>query len=318
MNKLAGTNPVPMPPPLAPKAIRTPPTLPTSVPPPLSPSPIQKEDQSQKSNDINKSLPEGFDSSLDPSTLKDRFFQFMNGPREHLVTKEQAKLDKLEMMLLNLNTAIHAKLSQPQASSAASSGPSQAQLQQLMTNSNGGALNSQYRTQPGLETPQFKSVKKRKAESQLTIDETEELLKRRVNEDEIKFRDGGGKPVAYIDNYTANKNAVEVLGFDGWSDLIISSSVLVATVEGDKFSYEVVVLMRMYLENGSFREDFGFGKSTRSSKGESLAMALKAAATMARKRLWKLCGEYMGNSLYDKNYVEEVSKRRKNWTSAKK
>jgi hypothetical protein len=262
MSKLVATNPVPMSPPLAPKAIRTPPTLPTSVPPPLPQSPIQKEDQSQQSNDFNKSLPEGFDSSLDPSTLKDRFFQFMNGPREHLVTKEQAKLDKLEMMLLNLNTAINAKLSQPQASSA---GPSQAQLQQLMTNSNSGALNSQYRTQPGLETPQFKSVKKRKAESQSTIDETEELLKRRVNEDEIKFRDGCGKPVAYIDNYTANKNAVEVLGFDGWSDLIISSSVLVASVDGDKFSYEVV-LMRMYLEKGSFREDFGFGKSTRSSK----------------------------------------------------
>jgi muconolactone delta-isomerase len=46
-------------------------------------------------------------------------------------------------------------------------------------------------------------------------------------------------------------------------------------------------------------------------KGESLAMALKAAATMARKRLWKLCGEYMGNSLYDTNYVEEVNKKRK-------
>jgi recombination DNA repair RAD52 pathway protein len=40
-------------------------------------------------------------------------------------------------------------------------------------------------------------------------------------------------------------------------------------------------------------------------------MALKAAATMARKRLWKLCGEYMGNSLYDTNYVEEVNKKRK-------
>jgi recombination DNA repair RAD52 pathway protein len=89
--------------------------------------------------------------------------------------------------------------------------------------------------------------------------------------------------VAYIDNYTATKNAVEVLGYDGWSYVIVSSSVLVATVDGDKYSFEAVVLMRMYLENGSFREDYGFGKATKSSKGESLVSALKTAATRQEK-----------------------------------
>lgn len=313
---------------MAPKNIRVPPpppSHPSSVPPPqpqlqqkMEPAKLNSTPPpppplvSDKATDIH-AFPmqmDGFVSALDPTTFKDKFLDFMSKPRDDFVTKEQAKLDKLEMMLMNLNNAIHSKASQPQPQP-------QAQLQQLMANNNGGSLNGQYRTQPGLECAPFKSVKKRKAESQLEKDETEELLKRKVAEEEVKFRDGGGRPVAYIDNYTATKNAVEVLGYDGWSDFIVNSSVLVASVDGDKYSFEVVVLMRMYLENGSFREDYGFGKATKTSKGESLVSALKAAATMARKRLWRLCGEYMGNSLYDKNYVEEVNKRRK-LMSAKK
>jgi DNA recombination protein Rad52 len=172
---------------------------------------------------------------------------------------------------------------------------------------------SQYRAQPGLETPTFKSIKKRKAEGNLKKDETEELLKRRVSDSDIKWKDS----CPYIDKYSATKNAQEALGYDGWSDFIVSSSVVTSTVQGDKYYYEVVVLMRMYLENGSYREDFGFGKSTRSSKGESLAMAFKSAATMARKRLWRLCGEYMGNTVYDKSHTSEVLKRQREAASSK-
>jgi DNA recombination protein Rad52 len=308
--QLPPTN-VSVPPPMAPRSINMPPPVLNPTPsqpwinkiesrstPPLLP-PLVSDKEKQTPNQTTRAYSvqtEDFNSSLDANLFKDKFLEYIKSPRDDMVTKEQAKLDKLELMIMNMNNAINSKLSQPN------------QIQAQPQTVSGGSVTGQYKAQPGLEIPLFKSVKKRKAESGVEKDETEELLKRKVDESEIKIKDGS----PYIDNYTATKNATEILGYDGWSDIIVSSSVLVASVENSKYYYEVVVLMRMFLENGSYREDYGFGKATRSSKGEALVMALKSAATMARKRLWRLCGEYMGNCLYDKKYTEEViAKRRK-------
>ena len=71
--------------------------------------------------------------------------------------------------------------------------------------------------------------------------------------------------------------------------------ILVAALDvNNKFNCEIVVLMRMHMENGCFREDYGFGRAIKTQKGEALTSTLEAAATMTTKRLWRLCGEYFG------------------------
>ena len=73
-----------------------------------------------------------------------------------------------------------------------------------------------------------------------------------------------------------------------------------------RFSVGVSAIVRVTLRNGAFQEDVGFGTGENRSRGAAIESAKKEAISDARKRALRLFGNALGNSIYDREYLETL------------
>lgn len=121
---------------------------------------------------------------------------------------------------------------------------------------------------------------------------------------------GGGK-VHYIAAEKVINLANDVFGFNGWSSSIQNVQIDFCDehVGTGKISLGLSTIVRVTLRDGTYHEDIGYGH-IENCKGKAAAFekAKKEAATDALKRALRNFGNMLGNCLYDKDYLQKVTK----------
>ncbi|KAJ2763358.1 DNA repair protein rad52, partial [Coemansia nantahalensis] len=119
----------------------------------------------------------------------------------------------------------------------------------------------------------------------------------------------GGSRLSYVEGWRVISIANEVFGFDGWRSSIQTLNIdFMDAIEGGRFNVGASCVMRITLSDGSYREDVGYGTiENAKSKGQALEKVKKEASTDALKRAMRQFGNVLGNCLYDKEYVKNVT-----------
>lgn len=135
-----------------------------------------------------------------------------------------------------------------------------------------------------------------------------EKLKGKVPKDQTLKRPGPGNvSLTYLPSYQAIRNANEVFTPSGWACEIKSiKSVEKRDTTKNQFTCSTECIVRVYAL-GTFHEDIGHGSGAMPTAEMAKEKAEKEAVSDARKRSLKNFGDYMGNSLYDKKYLSELS-----------
>ncbi|KAG9306368.1 hypothetical protein G9A89_018251 [Geosiphon pyriformis] len=136
-------------------------------------------------------------------------------------------------------------------------------------------------------------------------------LTQRLGPEYVASRPGpGGAKVYYLEGWKAMNLANEVFGFNGWSSNITEITIDFVDEVGDgRVSIGVSAIVKVFLRDGTFHEDIGYGNvDNAKSKAQAFAKAKKEAITDATKRALKTFGNIMGNCMYDKNYLQQIQK----------
>ncbi len=121
---------------------------------------------------------------------------------------------------------------------------------------------------------------------------------------------GGGQKVHYITAEKVIGLANEVFGFNGWSSSIVNFQVdYIDELPQQRVNMGISVVVRVTLRDGTYHEDIGYGH-IENAKGKAAAFekTKKEATTDALKRALRLFGNVLGNCVYDKTYLANVTK----------
>ncbi|KAK7415375.1 DNA repair protein rad52 [Neonectria punicea] len=137
-------------------------------------------------------------------------------------------------------------------------------------------------------------------------------LDKQLGPEYISARAGpGGAKVHYLTAEKCITLANEVFGFNGWSSSIQNIQVDFAdeNPQTQRVSIGLSVIVRITLRDGTFHEDIGYG-SIENAKGKAMAFekAKKEGTTDGMKRALRSFGNVLGNCIYDKDYVKQVTK----------
>ncbi|CAK7269852.1 DNA repair protein rad52 [Sporothrix epigloea] len=137
-------------------------------------------------------------------------------------------------------------------------------------------------------------------------------LEKQLGPEYLSARAGpSGQKVHYVAAEKVISLANEVFGFNGWSSSIqnIQIDFVDEHPQTLKISVGLSVIVRVTLRDGSYHEDIGYGH-IENCKGKAAAFekAKKEGTTDALKRALRNFGNVLGNCIYDKKYVERVSK----------
>ncbi|CAK7204536.1 DNA repair protein rad52 [Sporothrix eucalyptigena] len=137
-------------------------------------------------------------------------------------------------------------------------------------------------------------------------------LEKQLGPEYLSARSGpSGQKVHYIAAEKVITLANEVFGFNGWSSSIqnIQIDFVDEHPQTFKISVGLSVIVRVTLRDGTYHEDIGYGH-IENCKGKAAAFekAKKEGTTDALKRALRSFGNVLGNCIYDKKYVERVSK----------
>jgi DNA repair and recombination protein RAD52 len=121
----------------------------------------------------------------------------------------------------------------------------------------------------------------------------------------------GGSKVHYLAAEKSIALANEVFGFNGWSSQIrdVQVDFIDENEHNQKVSLGLSVIVRVTLRDGTFHEDIGYGH-IENCKGKAAAFekSKKEGTTDALKRTLRNFGNVLGNCLYDKDYINKVTK----------
>ena len=121
---------------------------------------------------------------------------------------------------------------------------------------------------------------------------------------------GGGK-VHYLAAEKAINLANEVFGFNGWSSSVQNMQIdfVDENPQNGKITLGLSATVRVTLRDGTYHEDIGYGH-TENVKGKAAAFdkAKKEGVTDGLKRALRNFGNVLGNCLYDKDYLQKVTK----------
>lgn len=162
-------------------------------------------------------------------------------------------------------------------------------------------------------TNPFEEVKPRISEyTAQEIATLQSRLEKQLGPEYISSRPGaGGQKVHYVAAEKCIQLANEIFGFNGWSSQI--KEVQVDFVEENpttlKVSLGLSVIVRVTLRDGTYHEDIGYGH-IENCKGKAAAFekAKKEGTTDALKRSLRNFGNVLGNCIYDKEYLKNVTK----------
>jgi DNA repair and recombination protein RAD52 len=137
-------------------------------------------------------------------------------------------------------------------------------------------------------------------------------LDKQLGPEYISARAGpGGTKVHYLTAEKCITLANEVFGFNGWSSSIQNIQVDFAdeNPQTQRVSIGLSVIVRVTLRDGTYHEDIGYG-SIENAKGKAMAFekAKKEGTTDGLKRALRSFGNVLGNCIYDKDYVKQVTK----------
>ncbi|TKX21384.1 DNA repair and recombination protein rhm52 [Elsinoe australis] len=137
-------------------------------------------------------------------------------------------------------------------------------------------------------------------------------LDKQLGPEYISTRQGqGGGRVHYIAGEKVINLANEVFGFNGWSSSIqqVQVDFVDENPNSGKVDLGLSVIVRITLKDGTYHEDIGYGR-IENCKGKGIAFekAKKEGATDGLKRALRNFGKVLGNCLYDKDYLQKVSK----------
>ncbi|KAF1988086.1 hypothetical protein K402DRAFT_392359 [Aulographum hederae CBS 113979] len=136
-------------------------------------------------------------------------------------------------------------------------------------------------------------------------------LNKQLGPEYLSARPGaGGSKVYYVSGEKVINLANEVFGFNGWSTSIQNVQIdFCDELQGGKVSLGLSIIMRVTLKDGTYHEDIGYGQ-IENAKGKAAAFekAKKEGATDALKRTLRNFGNVLGNCVYDKDYLNKVSK----------
>ena len=137
-------------------------------------------------------------------------------------------------------------------------------------------------------------------------------LEKQLGPEYLSSRSGpSGQRVHYVAAEKVIGLANEVFGFNGWSSSI--QNIQIDFVDENPQTYRISVglsvIMRVTLRDGTYHEDIGYGH-IENCKGKAAAFekAKKEGTTDALKRALRNFGNVLGNCIYDKTYVDRVSK----------
>ncbi|RCI08978.1 hypothetical protein L249_5039 [Ophiocordyceps polyrhachis-furcata BCC 54312] len=137
-------------------------------------------------------------------------------------------------------------------------------------------------------------------------------LDKQLGPEYISSRSGpGGSLVHYLSAEKCIGLANEVFGFNGWSSSIQNIQVDFAdeNPQTQRVSIGLSVIVRVTLRDGTYHEDIGYG-SIENARGKAMAFekAKKEGTTDGLKRALRSFGNVLGNCVYDKDYVKQVTK----------
>ncbi|CAK7269908.1 DNA repair protein rad52 [Sporothrix epigloea] len=137
-------------------------------------------------------------------------------------------------------------------------------------------------------------------------------LEKQLGPEYLSARAGpSGQKVHYVAAEKVITLANEVFGFNGWSSSIqnIQIDFVDEHPQTLKISVGLSVIVRVTLRDGMYHEDIGYGH-IENCKGKAAAFekAKKEGTTDALKRALRNFGNVLGNCIYDKKYVERVSR----------
>ncbi|GAA5943697.1 uncharacterized protein JCM15063_005808 [Sporobolomyces koalae] len=121
---------------------------------------------------------------------------------------------------------------------------------------------------------------------------------------------GGGTKLTYLEGWRAINLANEVFGYNGWfTDIkFLETDFCEENPQSGRWSMGVTAIVRVRLPDGASHEDVGYGKlENAKSKGDGLDKCKKEAVTDALKRALRHFGKLLGNCLYDKSYLSQLS-----------
>ncbi|CAO3615430.1 unnamed protein product [Cunninghamella blakesleeana] len=147
--------------------------------------------------------------------------------------------------------------------------------------------------------------------SKYTREKKGELLKKCLGPEFVLSRPGaGGSKVMYITGDVVINLANEVFGYDGWSSEIRSYQLnYEEKTDQGKYNIGISTVVRITLKaSETFHEDIGFGAVENArSKEAAFALARKQSATDGLKRAFRKFGNLLGNCLYDKPFLNQLS-----------
>jgi DNA repair and recombination protein RAD52 len=137
-------------------------------------------------------------------------------------------------------------------------------------------------------------------------------LDRQLGPEYISTRPGnGGGKVHYLAAEKVINLANEVFGFNGWSSAIqnVQIDFVDENTATGRVNLGLSTIVRVTLKDGTYHEDIGYGHCE-NTKGKAAAFekAKKEAATDAMKRALRNFGNVLGNCLYDKDYLQKITK----------
>lgn len=144
----------------------------------------------------------------------------------------------------------------------------------------------------------------------MTNEDIQAKLDKKLGPEYISKRVGfGSSRVAYIEGWRAINLANQIFGYNGWSTEVKSVTVDFLDERQMKYSIGCTAIVRVTLQNGTYREDIGYGTvENERRKAAAFERAKKSAVTDALKRSLRGFGNALGNCLYDKDFLARIDK----------
>lgn len=154
------------------------------------------------------------------------------------------------------------------------------------------------------------------AGQQVTGYTTEELqrmkaaLSRKLGPEFISKRKGPGfSSVQYLEGWKAINLANEIFGPNGWCTELKEFKVDYIDDRHGAISMGLSCIVRVILKDGTYHEDIGYGSIDNcKNKAAAFDKCKKEAFTDGMKRALRQFGNALGNCLYDKEYLQQITK----------
>ncbi|ODV87805.1 hypothetical protein CANARDRAFT_26010 [[Candida] arabinofermentans NRRL YB-2248] len=142
------------------------------------------------------------------------------------------------------------------------------------------------------------------------VDSMRVALEKKLGPEYISNRKGPGyNKINYLEGWKAINLANDIFGPNGWSTEVRGFQVDYIDERNGAISLGISATVRVTLKDGAFHEDVGYGSIDNcKSKSAAFDKCKKEAVTDGMKRALRQYGNSMGNCLYDKDYLLQISK----------